>query len=301
MRIKLPMNKADKIFLFILVFVVISFFPAAGLFAQQDLPVLSVLDFEAVGVSEGETKLFRDLISSYFVKSENYRVIDAGQRDSILKELEFSLSGCTDENCQLEAGKMLSAQFIVVGSLGLFGERYVLNVKLINVESGQTVNSASRVYLDLNALVDDAQALTSLLTGTGEGESGQAYYQTIRVSTVAGFLEAISSNRTILLEPGTYRLEENRDLTNNSKIRWDDNYDGYYPSIRNVTNLTISGSEKGKSEILIMPQYGWVLEFFDCENIQLKNLTLGHVEQGACLGGEPSGQCDPGRFAGDRR
>jgi TolB-like protein len=282
----LLMRKKQRVLslLAIIVFIVL---PVWGIYAQQELPVLSVLEFEAVGVSKGETKLFADLVSSYFVKSANFRVIDAGQRDAILKELEFSLSGCTDETCQLEAGKMLSAQYIVVGSLGLFGERYVLNIKLINVESGQTENSASRVYLDLNALVDDAQAITALLTGSTADSTGnnQAHFQTIRVSTVSGFLKAIGPNRTIILEPGSYRLEEHRDLTNNSKIKWDDNFDGYYPSIRNVTNMTISGSESGKTEIIIQPQYGWVLEFFNCREIRLRNLTLGHLEQGACLGG----------------
>lgn len=257
------------------------------LYGQETLPILSVLDFDAVEVSEGEAGLFRDLISSYFVKSGMFRVLDAGQRDSILEEFEFSLSGCTDETCQLEVGKMLSAQYIVVGSLGKFGERFVLNIKMIDVESGQTVNSASRIYLDMNALIDDAFALSSILTGDKGGSdiSAQNAYKTIRVSTVSAFLEAIGPNRTIILEAGTYRLEEHRDLTNNSKIRWDDNYDGYYPSLRSIENMTIAGSETGKTEILIEPLYGWVLEFLNCKNIQLRNLTMGHIEQGACLGG----------------
>ena len=38
--------------------------------------------------------------------------IEVSQRDNILKEMEFSLSGCSDESCMLEVGKMLSAESI---------------------------------------------------------------------------------------------------------------------------------------------------------------------------------------------
>lgn len=276
-----------------ILFFVSMLFCAFSLTAQSDLPVLSVLNFESVSVSEGETKLFTDLISSYFVMLNKYRVIDSNQRQNILKEFKFALSGCTDEECQLEIGKLLSAEFIVVGSLGMFGERFVLTIKIIEVESGQTLNSASKIYTDMNSLIDGAFILVSDLTGTVSDDlpdtaypdSGNIKQDIIYVSSVAKLLESIKSNTTIILEPGSYRLNINQDLTNNSKIKWLDNYDGYYPAIQNVSNLKIKGSKSGKTEILIEPLYGWVLEFVDCENIILEDLIMGHTEQGSCLGG----------------
>ena len=109
--------------------------------------------------------------------------------------------------------------------------------------------------------------------------------RTLTVSSVSGLLGAINSNTTIILQPGTYRLDIRQDANNNARLKWIDNYDGYYPSVRSVSNLTIRGSGDGLTEILIDPMYGWVLEFFNCSNVELINLTLGHTEQGYCSGG----------------
>ena len=49
------------------------------------------------------------------------------QRETVLKELEFSMSGCTDESCMLEVGKMLSAELIVGGSISQLGSKIVLS------------------------------------------------------------------------------------------------------------------------------------------------------------------------------
>lgn len=53
------------------------------------------------------------------------------QRENILDELEFSNSGCTDENCQFEIGKLLQARQMIVGSMGTFGNMHLLNIKLV--------------------------------------------------------------------------------------------------------------------------------------------------------------------------
>ena len=70
-------------------------------YIANDKPLLTVLDFIGSNVSEQERQVLVDFISSHVVSSGKYRVIDRMQRDAILKEIEFSYSGCTDESCQL--------------------------------------------------------------------------------------------------------------------------------------------------------------------------------------------------------
>ncbi|HAK46376.1 MAG TPA: hypothetical protein DCO79_10730 [Spirochaeta sp.] len=69
--------------------------------------------------------LFVDFVSSHIVSTGNYRVIDRSQRQTILNEIQFSYEGCSDETCQLEIGRLLSAKLIVIGSLGKLGEQYL--------------------------------------------------------------------------------------------------------------------------------------------------------------------------------
>ena len=95
--------------------------------------------------------------------TKEFDVLDRSQRDNILKEIEFSLSDCADESCQLEAGRMLTADIIIVGSIGKVGTRLALNVQLIDVETGATKSSAANIYASMDALVDGLRILVASL------------------------------------------------------------------------------------------------------------------------------------------
>ncbi len=102
-------------------------------------------------------------LSNQIQQTGKYSVIDRMQRENILSELHFSNSGCTDESCQLEIGRLLSARKVIVGSIGVIGNLKILNVKLIDVETGATINSASRNYADMNEMIIKSDELVSVL------------------------------------------------------------------------------------------------------------------------------------------
>ncbi|MBI9104976.1 MAG: hypothetical protein JEY99_21350 [Spirochaetales bacterium] len=118
-------------------------------------PIIAVLDFEANDISNQEMKSIISLISSALFQTGNYKVIDVSQRETLLDELKFSASGCSDEACMLEIGKMLSAENIVTGSIGMVGSRIVLNAKILETQSSETISSADGIYTDLDALIDN--------------------------------------------------------------------------------------------------------------------------------------------------
>lgn len=59
------------------------------------------------------------LLSSALFQTGEFTVIDVSERERLLQELEFSMSDCTDESCLREVGRMLSAEGIAAGNLGL--------------------------------------------------------------------------------------------------------------------------------------------------------------------------------------
>ena len=130
------------------------------LLAQTDeKPLISVLDFRTSGISRAEVEVFVDFLSSHIIDTGKFRVIDRMQREALLREMEFSYDDCTDEGCQLEVGRLLAANQIVVGSVGRVGERYLLTIKLIDVETGEAIKTGSEKYTDLNKLIDDSERL----------------------------------------------------------------------------------------------------------------------------------------------
>ena len=141
-------------------FFILGIVSSAPLLAQTDeKPLISVLDFRTSGISEAEVEVFVDFLSSHIIETNRFRVIDRMQRQALLKEMEFSYEDCTDESCQLEIGRLLAANQIVVGSVGRVGERYLLTIKLIDVQTGEALKTGSEKYTTLNRLIDDCERL----------------------------------------------------------------------------------------------------------------------------------------------
>ena len=127
--------------------------------AVEAVYTLSVMDFTLQDLSEAEGALITDLISSAVHKSGRYKVIDRQQRGLLLEEIKFSLDGCVDESCQLEAGRLLSADRIIIGSLGKMGSRIIFNLSMVDVETGESIGSESRIFLSLDELVDECSGV----------------------------------------------------------------------------------------------------------------------------------------------
>ncbi len=107
----------------------------------------------------------------------------------------------------------------------------------------------------------------------------------IRVNSVAGFLDAIGSDRAIELAPGEYRLSEFQNRAGPS-IRWLPNHDGSTLSIHGVRRLRIAGRPGKETRLIVEPRYVFVLHFEACQDIELTNLVLGHApEEGYCDSG----------------
>ena len=138
--------------------------------SAPEKPIITVLDLNSNNVSEKDTLSIVSFISAALYDSGRFEVIDTARRDMILSELSFSLSGCGDETCQLEVGRLLSAEYIVTGDFSRIGSRYMLTVKMMETETSKTVGTAQQTYTDLDMLVDDIRNFTAGLIATWDGE-----------------------------------------------------------------------------------------------------------------------------------
>jgi len=135
---------------------------------KADLPWIAVLDFNIENIPKNEGAVIVDLLGSSLYKTKKFRVLERSQQEKVLQEIEFSLSDCTDVACQIEVGKLLAADNIVVGSLALLASRYIVDVKLIRVKTGETISVSSTIYKNLDNLLDNIDAIASELSHTSE-------------------------------------------------------------------------------------------------------------------------------------
>lgn len=126
---------------------------------RESLPLVAVLNLALSSIPEDEAVIIVDLIGSAMANTGVFRILERGQRDKMLEELEFSYSDMADEGTQIEIGKQLAADRIITGSLGALADRYILNIKLIDVERGETLSASYQVYKSMNDLIDNADRL----------------------------------------------------------------------------------------------------------------------------------------------
>lgn len=127
---------------------------------------------------------------------------------------------------------------------------------------------------------------------------------TVTVRDERGFLDALKDNTTILLPEGT-RLNLSRVLDKASGFKGEGRayegyvephmqsgeptlvsesvFDGHQLTVVNLRNVTISGGDD--CHIVVDPAYAYVLNFVQCENIRIENVTMGHTAEGYCTGG----------------
>ena len=112
----------------------------------------------------------------------------------------------------------------------------------------------------------------------------------VTVTTVDEFLAAISPNTEIIVDAELIDLSKAAGYgkTDGDYYYWAEAYDGPELYIAEVSNLTIRGAGEDHTVNVIssVPRYSNVLNFFNCANIMVKGLTVGHTEEpGYCLGG----------------
>jgi len=112
-------------------------------------PTLAVAELEPLGVSKSDAAVISDMLRNAIVAEHSFRVVEKAQMDKVIVEQQFQQYGCTSEECVVRLGKILNVRYLVVGSFGKALEQYILTVRIVNVESGQVLQSNSVQGKDL--------------------------------------------------------------------------------------------------------------------------------------------------------
>lgn len=158
----------------------------------QSLPLVAVMALDTQGVSGSEAALIADAVASRLLASGTCNVMERTQMDQILREQAFQQSGVCDNNgCSVEMGKVLSVDRVLVGSVGRIGDSWALNLRLVRVETGEVLRSASGKRK--GGIAEAQQALVEQVVGelTGTGKSSAWKWWTASGIAVVGGAAAV--------------------------------------------------------------------------------------------------------------
>lgn len=112
------------------------------IYAQEKITI-AVMDLKGEGLSTSETRIITSRLRTDLFNTKKFKVVEREKMNEILEEQGFQLSGCTSNECIIEAGKLLGARRIVAGEIGRIGNLFTLSIRIIDVETGEILRTAT--------------------------------------------------------------------------------------------------------------------------------------------------------------
>jgi TolB-like protein len=97
---------------------------------------IAIMDFEAKGVDNITAYNISELIRSEMINNDSFLVIERTQMNQILKEQGLQMTGCTEVVCAVQAGRLLSAQKILIGTVMKMGDTIIITGRIVDVTRG---------------------------------------------------------------------------------------------------------------------------------------------------------------------
>lgn len=116
----------------------------ADVLFAEDKPNVAVLDFVAKNVSKDDADILTEFFRSELIKTGKFDVLDRSHIRRIFDEQHFQSSGATDVNNVVKVGKLINAQYVFVGTYSKLDTIFMLNVDMINIQTGKIEKSQSR-------------------------------------------------------------------------------------------------------------------------------------------------------------
>ena len=101
---------------------------------------LAILDFKSIGaVDPSEAKVITNMVLAVLSNSKLLDIVERENIDVILSELAFHESGinCSESSCAIKIGRLLSVNKIIIGEVLKVEQKFTINAKFVDVETGK--------------------------------------------------------------------------------------------------------------------------------------------------------------------
>ena len=215
------------------VLTLIMLFSLSAAFAQK----IAVLDFKAgVGISQTDVDGLSSTFVTYF-NPRGYQLVERSQINQVIEEQGFQQTSLT-ESQMVRLGQIMNLSKIVVGDVNIVGGSPNLDVRVIDVQSGEVTgrDGATFAWTNYRATMQQLAQKVAGQIGVVYGGSGQSGFSqpsgkspSGKVETILGYLQVYPEdlgsfngeptsviaavNRQKLYDYGDWRLPTNEELS----------------------------------------------------------------------------------------
>ncbi len=103
---------------------------------------------------------FSEQLSFSLIQGGTFKMVERGKIQGIMKELELTMTGLTDQENAAKVGKLLGAQLLITGKLYRKKEKYELFLRLLRVETAEVL-SVTKARLDFDLGLEGQRSVKS--------------------------------------------------------------------------------------------------------------------------------------------
>lgn len=163
---------------------------SANAFVQNDAKTLAILDFSNNSLLEKEkysslSPGIAEIMMTELSNIESIKLVERQKINSLINEMQLSQSGLISEDSGIQVGKLLGAQYLVMGSYMVsFGEKMRVDMRIVEVETGLTIK-AEQVTDKVKNLFKIIKILNEKITGDLNIKLSKQEQQAIKNSDVS--------------------------------------------------------------------------------------------------------------------
>lgn len=159
--------------------------PAATEIAPAKKIRLAILPLEGKGAAEGIPEAITELLTTDIAMTGVFDLIERAHLNKIMKEQSLQMSGALDVTKATEIGKLLSAEKVLVGSIGSFSFGKVLNIRMVDVAKGNIQVADKQIARNDEQILTAASQLALNLAAYISGKSVTVAGKTVSSQSVA--------------------------------------------------------------------------------------------------------------------
>jgi hypothetical protein len=133
-------------------------------FTESKERTMAVSNFEPQNVSAGDAAVISDMLRNQMIREGAFNMVEKANMDKVLQEQAFQQTGCTSSECAVKLGKVLNVKYLVVGGFGKVMDQYMLNMRVIDVETAKAIYSDEAIGKNLQEIRDGIKVLAAKLT-----------------------------------------------------------------------------------------------------------------------------------------
>jgi Curli production assembly/transport component CsgG len=129
---------------------------------------LVVYDFDTTEQYKTVTLILSEALREELFLLKRFILVDREDLEQVLQEMALQQTGLIDEKQAVKTGKVLAANQVVTGRVGLLGKTYILQAKRVDVETLSTLGLASTKFKEgqeeevLSKMPDLARSLAGM-------------------------------------------------------------------------------------------------------------------------------------------